>query len=243
VERAARAAGLMVLLSMSNGDHATQGDVLTELEGHHLGGVVVFPVGELDGLLPFLDRGMRIVTVDTVVDHPNAAAVLADLEGGTHAAVAHLLRRGCRHLAMLSHGNEPTDRRRRADAFLEALPADVEHTVVEVDATMAGGQAAATAILESHPTVDGVFAYNDMMAIGAMQVLRTAGRSIPDDIAIVGCDDIQVAAGVLPPLTTIRIDPVLLGVEAVRLLRELESGTAPTGPTRLPAELVLRQSA
>jgi DNA-binding LacI/PurR family transcriptional regulator len=243
VQRAARAAGLMVLLSMSNGDGATQTDVLTELEGHHLQGVVVFPVGPLDELVPFLDRGMRMVTVDTVVDHPNAAAVLADLEGGTRSAVDHLVRRGCRHLAMISHGDEPTDRRRRANAFLEALPDDVEHTVLDVDATMAGGRRAAETIIELHPDVDGVFTYNDMMAIGAMQVLQTAGRSIPDDIAIIGCDDIQVAAGVLPPLSTIRIDPILLGGEAVQLLHELEAGARPRGPRRLPARLVLRQSA
>jgi LacI family transcriptional regulator len=243
VQRAAHAAGLMVLLSMSNGDEATQTEVLTELEGHHLNGVVAFPVGRLDELRPFLDRGMRMVTIDTVVDHPNAAAVLADLEGGTRAAVDHLAKRGCRHVAMISHGTEPTDRRRRAEAFLTSMPGDVEHTVIEVDATMAGGQRAAETILESHTDIDGIFAYNDMMAIGAMQVLQNAGRSIPDDIAIVGCDDIQVAAGVLPALSTIRIDPILLGGEAVQLLRELEAGDAPLSPRRLPAELVLRQSA
>ncbi len=243
VQRAAQAAGLMVLLSMSNGDPATQAEVLTELEGHRLHGVVAFPIGRLEELRPFLDRGMRLVTVDTVVEHPNAAAVLADLEGGTRAAVEHLVRRGCRHLAMISHGDEPTDRRRRSRSFLEAVPGDVDHTVIEVDSTMAGGQLAAETILARHPDVDGIFAYNDMMAIGAMQVLQTAGRSIPDDVAIVGCNDIQVAAGVLPALSTIRIDPILLGIEAVQLLRELEAGAAPSSPRRLPARLVLRQSA
>jgi len=243
VQRAAHEAGLMVLLSMSNSDSTTQAEVLTLMEGHFLNGVVTFPVGDLGGLTPFLERGMRIVTVDTVVDHPNAASVLADLEGGTRAAVAHLVKRGCRCLAMISHGDEPTDRRRRAETFLASIPAGVAHTVVEVDATMAGGQRASEIILESHPDVDGVFAYNDMMAIGAMQILQNAGRSIPDDIAVIGCDDIQVAAGISPSLSTIRIDPGLLGVEAVRLLQELEQGTAPRSPQRLPAELVLRQSA
>ena len=243
VQRAAHAAGLMVLLSMSNGDHLTQTEVLAELEGHHLHGVVAFPVGRLDELRPFLDRGMRMVTIDTVVEHPNAAAVLADLEGGTRAAVEHLIGRGCRNVAMISHGTEPTDRRRRADTFLASIPGDIDHTIIEVDATMAGGQQAAETILASHPDVDGIFAYNDMMAIGAMQVLQTAGRSIPDDIAIIGCDDIQVAAGLLPALSTIRIDPILLGGEAVQLLRELEAGTAPSAPRRLPAQLILRQSA
>ena len=243
VQRAAHAAGLMVLLSMSNGDHTRQSEILSELEGHHLNGVVAFPIGRLDELRPFLDRGMLMVTVDTVVPHPNAAAVLADLEGGTHAAVNHLTQRGCRHLAMISHGDEPTDRRRRVNAFVESVPGGVTHVVIEVDATMAGGQRGAEIILESHPHVDGIFAYNDMMAIGAMQVLQTAGRSIPHDIAIIGCDDIQVAAGVFPSLSTIRIDPILLGVEAVQLLRELEVGSAPLPPRRLPAQLVLRQSA
>lgn len=243
VQRAAHAAGLKVLLAMSDSNSATQSEVLQELEGHQLSGVVVFPVGPLDALKPFLDRGMRCVIVDAEFDHPNARAVLSDLEGGTRAAVDHLVARGCRHIAMISHGTEPTDRRRRAGAFLEAVPRETEHTVIEVEATMAGGQRAAGIIVDSHPTIDGVFAYNDMMAIGAMQVLQTSGRKIPDDIAVVGCDDIQVAAGVLPALSTIRIDPARLGVEAVRVLGELESGDATPGVRRLPAQLIVRQSA
>ena len=104
----------MVLLSMSNGDQTHQSEVLSLLEGHHLSGVVAFPIGRLEELRPFLDRGMRMVTVDTVVEHPNAAECWpisrADAchGGGTsHDTV--------RRLAMLSHGDEPTDRRRRVE--------------------------------------------------------------------------------------------------------------------------------
>ena len=133
---------------------------------------------------------------------------------------------------------------RRLTAFLESVPADLDHTVIEVPATMAGGQRAAQEIIASASGIDGVFAYNDVMAIGAMRELRAGGVSIPDDIAVIGCDDVQIAAVTTPSLTSIRIDRERLGRTAVETLTALVAGGDATPSVRvLPVEIIGRESA
>ncbi len=242
VEMAARDAGLTLLLATSSHDEHRQGEVLPSLEGPHFDGVVSVPVGDVARLHPFLDRRLPIVCIDTEVDHPNAACVLSDLDRGTRLAVERLIGRGCRHLVMLDNVEEPDDRRRRRDAFIEAVPDDIERHVIEAPWTMDGGRVAAERLLAQHPAADGVFADYDVMAMGAMEVLRRAGRSIPDDIAIVGCDDIEFAAAAAPPLTTIRIDRARIGREAVARLLDLLSGAEGIEPTVVPTTLTRRET-
>lgn len=94
------------------------------------------------------------------------------------------------------------------------------------DFTVAGGVAAMDSLLQRAPDPDGVFAASDLMALGAMQVLRREGRRVPQDVAVVGFDDIDLAASAVPSLTTVRQDPVLQGRMMVRLLMQLLGRTA-----------------
>lgn len=91
---------------------------------------------------------------------------------------------------------------------------------------------------------DSVFAHNDISAAGVLRALRAAGRSVPDDIAVVGFDDIPMAEHTEPPLTTVRQPTRQMGETAARLLLSHLGGTAtPDGPVVLPTELVVRLSA
>jgi LacI family transcriptional regulator len=95
--------------------------------------------------------------------------------------------------------------------------------------------------LDEPPTA--VFAASDMMAMGAMRAIQAAGLTVPDDIAVVGFDDIQVAALAHPPLTTIRQEKAELGALAAEtLLRRIESGEETDTHLTLPVTLVARQS-
>ncbi len=243
IHRAARDAGLTMLFAMSDGDIDTQAVALAELEAHSPVGVVVFPSEQdTSALLPFLDRGLRMVSIDTPIDHPNAAAVLSGLEVGTRLAVERLLARGCRHLAMITSSLTPPDQRRRQNAFVESLPPEMPIVVEAVNPTLDGGRAAMSDVLDRVPSTDGVFAYNDVMAIGAMQTLRSRGKSIPGDVAVIGCDDIATGAVVTPTLTTIRIDREQLGRVAVQLLRDLDANHLVESSVVLPVDLVIRDS-
>ena len=130
--------------------------------------------------------------------------------------------------------------------------ARVEHG----DFTVAGGEAATARLLERVPDLDALFAANDLMAFGALRALRAAGRRVPDDVAVVGFDDVPMAALADPPLTTLRQDSVLQGRTMLRMLlartrpdaaREPSGDDLPavtgTDAVVLPVPLVVRASA
>ena len=243
VQRAAAEAGLTMLFAMSNNDVDTELDVLSRLEAHASDGVIIFPARRaVDHLARHLDRGMRMVMIDSEIDHPNATCVVSDLRAGAHFAVERLLERGCKRLAMIASASSDAPLRRRETGFLESLPNGMAPMIEAVDPTFEGGRLAAAALLDRDPDIDGIFAYNDVLAIGAIQALQAAGRSVPDDIAVVGCDDIEMGSVVTPSLTTIRIDGERLGNEAVRALVALVDGRPIASPLVLPVGLVVRNS-
>lgn len=243
VQRAARTADLTMLFALSNGDVDTEQDVLSRLDAHAPDGVIIFPAGGgADHLHTYLDRGMRMVVIDTVIDHPNATSVMSDLRSGTRLAVERLMTRGCQHLAMIASASSPIGSRRREPAFIEALPSSMEPIIESVVPTYENGRLAMERLLDRAPHIDGVFAYNDVIAIGAIEALRAAGRSVPADVAIIGCDDIEMSTMLTPSLSSIRIDRERLGHEAVRALVALTENEPIESPSILPVELVLRDS-
>lgn len=97
-------------------------------------------------------------------------------------------------------------------------------------------------LLNRSRNIDAVFAANDLMALGAMDVLREAGLTTPGDVAVVGFDDIKVSQEATPPLTTVRQPFDRISEEMVRLLLDVISGKRPAAVT-IPTELVIRESA
>ncbi len=112
------------------------------------------------------------------------------------------------------------------------------------DFTEAGGRRAMTELLARHPEVDAVVAASDTMAAGALTALRSAGRRVPDDVAVVGFDDFPLAEHTDPPLTTVRQPLEEIGRAMVRLLREeMEQPEVAWRHVILRTRLVVRGSA
>jgi LacI family transcriptional regulator len=118
----------------------------------------------------------------------------------------------------------------RRDEFLAVLTGhghpDPGAHVVTGPPTVTAGAAAVRELLARHPEVTGVFAFNDLLAIGAVRALRDAGRRVPDDVAVVGYDDITMAALLDPPLTTVHTDKYELGRTLVEILGRRLDGHA-----------------
>ena len=130
-------------------------------------------------------------------------------------------------------------------ALGEAGRAADEALVAEADFTRAGGRAAAEQLLARRPDLDGLFAASDLMALGALDALRAAGRRVPEDVAVVGFDDSELARTADPPLTTVRQPIEQLGAEMARLLvARLDGDVAPGSyeSVVLRTELVIRAS-
>ena len=242
VQSAARSRGMTMYLAVTEGQPDLEKELLSRMMSQAIDGAILFPTRSGDGALDYASQGLPIVTIDTWFDHPNICCVRSDLENGVHRAVDHLRSTGRTTLAMLTNGALAPERRRRERTFREAEGGD-QAIVCESEATYDGGYRSMEQILAHHPEVDGVFVYNDVMAIGAMSAARAAGRSVPGDLAVVGCDDIEMSALVSPGLTTVRLDRERLGSEAVTRLIELrETGISPD-PVTVPVSLVVRESA
>ncbi|MET8665488.1 LacI family DNA-binding transcriptional regulator [Streptomyces tendae] len=170
---------------------------------------------------------------------------LAHRDGGRLAA-EHLLERGCRRIATVAGPLAVAASQERLAGFRDTL-ARHGHPYVPVAEggfTVDSGMAAMTSLLAEHPDTDGVFTANDLMAQGAVQVLRDHGRRVPQDVAVVGFDDSSVAVTCRPRLTTVRQPVEEMAATMARLLDDHIKG-ARTEPTSVifDPELVVRDSA
>lgn len=173
--------------------------------------------------------------------------VSADIYGGARQAVEHLVANGHRHIGMLA-GLAPDVglmRRRRAycDVLREhGLPLD-ESQIVHLLPRLTDAKVAAKQLLLANPQFTALFCYNDVLALGAMHACAELGRHIPNDCAIVGFDDVEYAAAVLPPLTTVRIPKRELGRQAaLALIRKMANPAAQIHLPLLKTELIVRGS-
>jgi LacI family transcriptional regulator len=162
-----------------------------------------------------------------------------------YSAVSHLARLGHQRIATITGPTSSTvgiDRRQGYTRALQERGRAVEEDLVtEGDFTEAGGYFAMQRLLPAKP--DAVFAASDIMAIGAMRAIREARLRIPDDIAVVGFDDIPLAALSDPQLTTVRQHVFQFGISAVELLTDLiENGLSPRRRVIMATELVIRDS-
>jgi LacI family transcriptional regulator len=250
VQRASEGLGRTMFLANTNVDRARQSRALTSLQGHGVDGVIVFPAaGTEPDLINVAADGLPIVVVNTEIDAPNIAVVTNDIRGGGLLAVDHLVARGRRRIALLIDvtARRHTSPSRREAGYRAALaaagiPFD-ESLVVEAPNSLDGGRQGARELLARDVRPDAVFAYNDLMALGAMQELLTSGIRVPDDVAVVGFDDISMCEAVTPRLTSVRIDRDLLGRTAVEQLQALlEHPGDRVPPIHLPVSLVIRES-
>ncbi len=170
-------------------------------------------------------------------DTPRHYVDLDNVEGGRLAA-RRLIERGCRRIATITGPPDLSagiDRLQgwREELAAAGLPTDA---VVEGDFTPEAGVLAAERLLAEHPDLDGVFVASDVMAEGAMRVLTQAGRSIPDDVAVVGFDNLGVAQHAVPRLTTIDNPVIEVTRTATELLLDLLAGEdiAPGGRIHMP---------
>lgn len=177
---------------------------------------------------------------------PIVGYVDADNVGGAEAAVAHLVARGRHTIATVAGPADMAPGADRRTGWETALreaghPAGAD-LVAQGDFTRAGGRAATEELLARLPGLDGLFAASDLMALGALDALRAAGRRVPGDVAVVGFDDSELARTTDPPLTTVRQPIEQLGAEMAQLLvAQLEHDAPPTGIV-LRTELVVRRS-
>lgn len=247
-EREARRQGYAVVISSLGRDDTGLGDALPVLLEHRVDGILLAAPPVEDG--PAAAQ-VRRVTVPLVSLHDlpggGVATVGSDHVRTGYLATAHLLARGRRTVATIlgSRGRPVAQARLHGYrlALAEAGLAFEEGLVEEGGWDVDRAFAATGRLLDRRPGVDAIFAQNDDMAIGVLSALRTRGVAVPARCAVVGCDDIDIAAHTAPPLSTVRVPFLETGEAAMRTLLELIE-TSPDVPPKLllPVELVERAS-
>ena len=198
--------------------------------------------------LPFLQalhaRGVPLVLTDSESFSESVPSVSVANEAGGYAAARHLLESGRQRLAFIAETPDDPNFLLRRDGFLRAHAEAGESVPVErLQAGTLGpeGGYLATQKLLAHGDPDAIFAANDTAAFGAIRALSEVGRRVPEDVAVVGFDDIALASYSQPPLTTLHVPRQEMGREAARSLTELLSGQTPMR-LELPTPLIVRAS-
>ncbi|HKT56064.1 MAG TPA: substrate-binding domain-containing protein, partial [Microbacterium sp.] len=250
-ERAERE-GLSVLVANSDEKQTRETAHLDLFEEQRVVGVLVTPVGDdIRRLRRMREHGIPAVLVDRESqDAAFASVAVDDLEGGRLAA-EHLLQLGRRRL-MFAGGpislRQVSDRLEGAQRAVAGCPGATLEFVGTEALTVEDGRRAAERITarDAAGRPDAVFAANDLIALGLLQgLLQTREIRVPDDIALIGYDDIEFAAAAVVPLSSIRQPAQLIGATAVELLLGLEPESAADGERRhvvYRPELVVRAS-
>lgn len=215
-------------------------------------GLIVATARHRDRALDSLQAsGVPVVQVNRRSQNRAIPSVTADDRGGTRAAVMHLAELGHRRIAHVGAPQTHSTGRARLAGFR----AGMRRAGLEVPAgyvqfgraiTIAEGARVGAALLAEHPEVSAIVAGNDLMALGCYDALRAAGRRCPEDVSVIGFNDMAFADRFDPPLTTIRFDHYEMGATAVEvLMRRLGSGAPGSTELRLELDtrLVVRASA
>ncbi|MFS8479938.1 MAG: LacI family DNA-binding transcriptional regulator [Micromonosporaceae bacterium] len=209
--------------------------------------LVIEPEGTLDYIARLHARGLPVVLIDDRGKQPLFPSVATTNRAGGEAAARHLLDLGRRNPLVITGPGRFGCTQDRLAGFAETYaaagrPLDPQ-LVVEGDFTFDRGRQVARQLLDAGVHFDAVFAHNDLSAGGAMQAVREAGRTVPDDVAVVGFDDIPYAAHTDPPLTTVHQPMREMGEAAARLLiSHFDGAPLPQTPHILPTTLIVRGS-
>ena len=242
VSEAAEARGY-ALAVVTLGATGRIGEAFDRLHDQGVDGAIV--LNEASALARDADpAGLALVVVDAPAD-PRFAVIGTDHAAGARAATAHLLGRGSatvHHVAGPAGSYAAVERERGWREELAAHGIDAPEPR-RGDWSALSGHAIGVA-LAADPAVTAVFVANDQMALGILRALADAGRRIPEDVAVLGFDDIADAAEFRPPLTTVRQDFGALGEQAVRLVVDRVEGLGeePRDPPLLNPALVVRAS-
>ncbi|WP_137991704.1 LacI family DNA-binding transcriptional regulator [Streptomyces vilmorinianum] len=250
-ERAARDAGLVVMVCNSGQSLQAEADYLSLFAEQRVRGVLITPSDPSGATLrEFRRHGIPFVLVDRVAGDDDGCSVSVDDVVGGSLAIRHLIAAGHRTLAYVSgpgHLTQIQDRRAGALAALAeaGLPPEALQEIPAERLDVAGGRDAGARLLGLAERPTAVFCANDLLALGVLQSLYAAGVRVPDDIAIVGYDDIEFAAAATVPLTSVRQPALTIGARAAELLLQ-ETGEGAGDHQHehviLQPELVVRQS-
>ncbi len=248
IEIAAFEAGYSVILSNTENDVDKECIYIDVLIKKQIDGMIFVGTGEdIDAYKGLLDLNIPVVAMDR--DYPNLKmdVVISDNLQGGELATQHLIALGHRRIGCIAGPSKVNLSAQRVTGYIQSLKqaglAVDRNLIVSGDFHPGSGQAAAKKLLALPDPPTAIFACNDLMAIGVLRAGMELGRRIPQDLAVVGYDDIELASYTTPPLTTIQQPKKEMGITAFNyLLSRIQTRQSPPQRASLPVSLVERGS-
>jgi DNA-binding LacI/PurR family transcriptional regulator len=248
VERVAERQGYMVFIGNSDEDAVRERRLLDLMRAESVAGIILPASSDIaQAVTELAAGGLPIVCVDRRVPRVALDTVIADNVHGARMAVDHLLRIGHRRVGYVGGRPELSTSRERLQGYQQALeehgvPFDAS-LVREGDSRQAGGRQMTADLLRLPQPPTALLVGNNLMTLGALETIHLMGLRIPDDVAIVGYDDIPWALAFHPPLTAVRQPADEIGQRAAELLlQRIDNPKRSTSIVMLQPELVVRQS-
>ena len=248
IEDAAQQSSYNIFLCNTDENVDREMNAIHSLEAQRVDGIILCSSRLSEPqLVRLAERYQPLVLVNRQIAHPQTGYVVVDDARGSAEAVRYLLQLGHRKIGLLAGPRTSHSGRLRLEGYQGAMRAHgypvpatwQEHCPPQVE----GGRTAARAVLQRAPELTALLAYNDLVAVGALRACRDMGVGVPQEVAIVGCDDVPLAALVSPGLTTVHIPTYNLGQKAMGLLLHMmgdENGQPE--PIVVSPHLVIRDS-
>ena len=242
--------GYEILVSSTNYDPKRMAHCVRRMLERKVDGVAVMTFGIEEPLLDQLaKRNIPMVFIDVAPEGPGISLLKVDYQHGIRQGVQHLVAMGHRKIAFITGPRKLHSAQSRLGAFSSSLQecgiAPAPKWIVEGDHTLEGGIAALKQLLNAKPMPTAVMCSNDMTAIGVLHGLYRAGLRVPNDLSVIGFDDIHIAAVTIPPLTTIQMSRFELAHAAFVALRSHVEKSAHSAQKReynIRTDLVARES-
>ncbi len=248
VEKAAYEKGYSVILCNTEGDLEREKLYVKVLRNKQVDGILFISVGDQNETLKSLQESrIPVVLVDRDLPDLEIDSVIADNFQGGYLATQHLLTLGHTQIGCITGPAGIIASGRRIAGYKKALEESGIHFDLDLvkagDFHAASGKVAALQLLNQYKNPSAIFAFNDLMAIGAIQAAVECKRSIPKDMSVIGFDDIELSSYLQPPLTTVRQPKQEMGRMAVEmLLNRIEDHNLPINKVVLPISIINRDS-
>ena len=242
--------GYEILVSSTNHDPKRMSHCIRRMLERKVEGVAIMTFGIEEPLLDQLaKRNVPLVFMDVGPDRPGICVLKVDYHHGIRQAVQHLAALGHRDIAFVSGPSRLHSAQARLAAFSTSMKecgitAEKTH-IVEGDHTLEGGAAAMEKLLAKDQLATAVICSNDMTAIGVLHKLYRTGLRVPDDISVIGFDDIHIAEVMMPPLTSILMSRYEIAKAAFNALRAQVESPEESRTRReynIPTDLIVRES-
>ncbi|GAB3851631.1 LacI family DNA-binding transcriptional regulator [Hymenobacter terrigena] len=252
IEEIAQQNGYHVLIYITHDSQEQEVAVSKYLTSGRVDGILVsLASGTVDitHLENLKEMGVPMVQFDRVSEKLNTATVTTDDFASGYNATEHLLKAGCRHIAHLQVAENLSIGSKRLQGYMAALeahqvPYDAS-LVLDSNGSNDENLANIKNLLEQHPQIDGIFAAVERLALGSYRACQSLGKSIPDDVKIIGFSNMETASLLAPSLTTITQPAYAIGKEAARILFQAINKNKPVLPSQsleLKSELIVRAS-